>query len=114
MPQIHKRLAQSRPAAGVFGTHYTAPALTTTIVTCIIICNVNASAVDSARVFVVPSGGTPPSAVDVDSAIIFNLPIPTGAPFVANVAQTLNPGDYIVVRSESGDLVFTSSGLEIT
>lgn len=114
MPQLHKRLGQSRPTAAATSTLYTAPAATATIVTCIIICNVGASSTDSAQVYVVPNGGPAPGPSAVDTAIIFNLPIPSGDPFVANIAQTLNAGDYIVVRSQNGNLVFTASGLEIT
>lgn len=114
MQQLHKRLGQTRPSATSLVTAYTAPASTATIVTCIIICNVGALTTDSAQIYVVPNGSPVPSSSNVDNAIIFNLPIPSGDPFVANVAQTLNAGDYIAVRSQNGNLVFTLSGLEIT
>ena len=104
-----KRLATSAPAAASNTTAYTAPAATTTITSSITICNTNA-ATDTVRVFAVTNG----SSAGVGFAFIYDMTIPYGNSYYANIAIALNAGDFLVVYSLNGTSTFVLSGAEIT
>ena len=109
MPQTHKNLGQSRPAAATNTTLYTAPAVTTTIVSSILVANIGADA-DLMRIFAVPSGGV----TGVGNAIYYDVELQNRDTALITAALTLDTGDFVVVYSRDGDLTFTVSGLEIT
>ena len=90
-------------------TLYTSPALTKTMLTSLIICNTSTGD-DSARVWIVPSGG---AAAD-SNQIIDDMVVDFGDPYMMNSVPVLEAGDFIVVQSANGNLTFTASGLQIT
>lgn len=108
MAQTHKRLATSSPAATTNTTAYTAPALTTVILSSIFVCNTSASDT-TFRLFLVPSGG----AAGVGNALYYDLPLRANDTFLINGVPDLQPGDFLVVYSGNGLIAFTISGLEI-
>lgn len=110
MSQLHKLLGRSNPAAATPTTLYTAPSSTTTLVSSLHICNTDVNNSDSVQIMFVPSGGS----AGVSNAIIFNLVIPPGNPFIMNTVPVLMTGDFISVRSANGTTCFTASGVEIT
>ena len=109
MPQVYKLLGRANPSASSPTIVYTAPLLTTVLVSSILVTNTG-SADDSIQIFFVPALG----AAGPSNAIIWNLVIPVGNPYAANVVPILAPGDFIVVESANGNCTFTISGLEIS
>lgn len=107
--QTFKSFGRSNPGAASNTTLYTAPALTTSMLQCLLICNTT-NADDKVRVFIVPNAG----AAGVSNAVIFDLVINYGNPFAMNTIPTLNPGDFISVYSLNGTSTFTASGLELS
>lgn len=107
--QTFKSFGRQNPAAATNTTLYTAPALTTSQLQCLMICNTT-NADDLVRVFVVPSGGS----AGVPNTIIYDLTINYGNPFAMNTIPTLAPGDFIQVYSLNGTSTFTASGLEMS
>ena len=110
MAQTHKRLGQANPAAATATTLYTAPAATTTILSALTICNTGAAS-DSVRVCISTGGGTTVAAA---GALMWELVIPPGNPFNANIVQDLNTGETLNVQSANGSCTFTLSGMELT
>jgi hypothetical protein len=107
MAQVHKQLAQSKPAATTDTTVYTVPAVTKTLVYSVVIANVAAGS-SRARVHLVPS------VVGTDNAIYYDILIPGRDTFVGNISVMMETGYFIVVRSNDGNCTFTISGIEIT
>ena len=107
MAQTHKSFGRSTPGAGATVTLYTATGVTG-MLTCLHICNTNTTA-DLVHIFIVPSGGS----AGVTNAIMYNLIIPEGIPFLMNSVVVLMNGDFLAVYSRDGHTTFTASGLEI-
>lgn len=112
MAQTHKSLGYATPAAAGSADLYTVPPLTTTICSCFTITNTDrvGQVDDVICVHLVPTGGS----ADETNAVLFDLTIPYGDPFAANLAHTLDAGTKIVVTSTTGKSTFIASGLEIT
>jgi hypothetical protein len=97
-------------AGGAPTTLYTAPALTTSLLQNLHICNTSTTVDDKVRVFVVPSGGSG----DNTNAIIYDMTIPVGNPFEADIMLALGAADFVAVYSLNGTSTFTLSGIEVT
>ncbi len=109
MAQTHKMLGQSKPSANTNTTVYTVPGGTIAIISGIFVANVG-SALDTIRIFAVPSGDS----AGVANAIYHDISIPDDETLLVNGALTLDAGDFLVVFALNGDITFTVSGLEIT
>lgn len=111
LQQQFKNFGRSNPGAGGAPTTlYTAAALTTAILQNLHICNTSTTTDDKVRVFVVPSGGSG----DTTNAIVYDMTIPVGNPFEADIMLALGAGDFVAVYSLNGTSTFTLSGIEIT
>jgi len=107
--QTFKQLAgPTAPGAASNTTIYTATGLTAQLAS-LHICNTNATS-DMVRVFIVPSAGT----AGVTNAIMYDVPVAYGNPFVMNTIPDLNAGDFISVYSLNGTSTFTLSGTELS
>lgn len=109
MPQVHVLMGRANPAAGTPNTLYTSPALTKTMLTSLLICNVGTTD-DSATIWIVPSAGVAGNG----NAIIVSMVVDFGDPYVMNAVPILEAGDFLVVQSAGGNLTFTASGLQIS
>lgn len=107
--QSFKSFGRSSPGAASNTTLYTAPALTTSMLQCLMMCNTS-PADDKVRIFIVPNAG----AAGVSNAIIFDMVLQFGNPFAMNTIPTLNTGDFLSVYSLNGSSTFTASGLELS
>lgn len=110
VPASQALLARNQTPAGVPTSIYTSPALTKSMVVTLICCNVDAAADDSVTVWFIPSGG---AAVDAN-AVLKNLVIDFGDPYVMNAPFVLEAGDSIAVLSANGDVTYTVSGMTIS
>jgi hypothetical protein len=106
---VHALLGRANPVAATPATLFTSPALTKTQVYTLIICNTSLGD-DSVNVWYVPFGG----AAGDSNAIIKNMVVDFGDPYVLNAPEILEAGDFIVVQSANGNVTFTASGIEIS
>jgi hypothetical protein len=103
------RLAQAQPGTG-FGTVYTAPASTKTIVKEIVVCNVTAGPI-TFDLALVPNAG----AAGVTNQIIFGHTIPASTTVTYTYSQVLATGAFVSAKaSVAASLTVTISGVEIT
>lgn len=109
MAQTHKLLVRSKPAAATNTIGYTTPGSTKALVTSIIAANVSAAA-ETIRIFLVEAAGS----AAVGNALYYDLPVPVGDTFAANIAALAETDVDIVVYSLLGGVTFTISGIEIT
>lgn len=110
MAQAYAFLGRSKPAAATPTTLYTSPVATQTLLVTLIACNVDTNNDDNINVWVVPSGGT----AQDNNAIIQNLVLDFGDPYMMNAPLILEAGDFIVVESADGNTTFSASGMTIT
>ena len=106
-----KRLGASRPANTSNATLYTVPALTTTYLKSLAICNTTTSDA-TCRVFLVPSGGT----TDQTTSILYDYIITANqSVFLSGIDHILEAAGTIQVQTGTGSaLTFTASGQQIT
>lgn len=109
MVDTRKVLAQSKPAAGVLTDIYTVAALTSAIVSSIVICNR------------APYGCTFSLSVAVAGAgdeekqyLYYELPIEANDTFTATIGMTLDAADVVRGYSDYGNVAFNLFGMEST
>ena len=107
MAQTIKVLAQASPAASTLTDIYTVPALTTTVVSSIVVCNL--TAIDALfRIAIAVAG-----AANEDKQYIYDdVTVPGNDTFVATVGLTLGAGDVVRVYDTSDRLAFSLFGTE--
>ena len=107
MAQTIKVLAQASPAASTLTDIYTVPALTTTVVSSIVVCNLTST--DALfRIAVAVAG-----AANEDKQYIYDdVTVPGNDTFVATVGLTLGAGDVVRVYDTSDRLAFSLFGTE--
>ena len=102
-------LGQYSPAADSLYTLYTVPAVTSAVVSSIMICNTNSSSV-TFRVSVAIAG-----AIDaISQYIYYDLPLLANDTFVATIGVSLATTDQIRVQANATNVAFTVSGVQIT
>lgn len=104
-----KVLGQSKPAATTLTTAYTVPALTTTTVSTITVCNQSATAT-SFRISVAVAG-----AADTPSQYLYyDIAISGNDTFAATIGVTLGQNDVIRVYNTLATCSFNIFGVENT
>ena len=103
-----KVLAQLVPSATTLTTLYTVPASTSTVVSSLIICNQNATQV-LFRISIAVAG----AADNAKQYIYYDLPLLAYDTFVATIGISLATTDLIRVYSDTANVSFTATGVEI-
>ena len=109
MPNTYKVLAQVNPSATTATTLYTAPSLTSTVISTITICNQAASA-GSYRVAVRPAGAS----LAALHYIAYDVPIAANDTTALTLGITLATTDVVTVYASSATMSFNAYGTEIT
>jgi hypothetical protein len=109
MPNIYKVLAQSNPAATTATTLYTAPALTSTVISTITVCNQAASA-GSFRIAVRPAGAT----LAAEHYVAYDVAIAANDTTALTLGRTLATTDVVTIYASSATMSFNAYGSEIS
>ena len=109
MASVYKILGQVAPSATTETALYTVPALTSAVVSTLVICNRGGTAT-TARVSVSAGGG----ATANKDYIIYDLAIPANEQYMATVGITMATTDRMRVYAGNGNLSFSVFGSEIT
>lgn len=112
MGEAYRNLGQSFPAANTLTTLYTVPALTSAIVSSIIVCNASGSNgnTDSFRISIAVAG----TGDTLAQYIYYDIDIDQQDTFIATVGLTLATTDIIRVHSLNGHCTFAAWGTQIT
>jgi hypothetical protein len=106
----YKILGQTIVVANTSTGLYTTPALTSTIISSIVVCNTGTSQ-QTFRIAITP--GTI-SSVAIQDYIYYDVIIPSNDTFVSTAGLTMTNGNTIMVRASSADVVFSCFGSEIS
>ena len=112
--QTLKILGQSLPTATVLTALYTVPALTQAVVSSLIVCNQNATAINW-RLSIAPGG-----AADSQVQYIYGGTVGAGLAmdgldtFIATSGFSLGAGDVVRCYSDTANVSFMLSGMEIS
>jgi glucose-6-phosphate dehydrogenase assembly protein OpcA len=109
MPQTHKVLGQSNPAATTLTTLYTVPASTQAVCSTITICN-TASSATTYRIAVRPAG----AATATSQYLAYDAALPANDTATLTLGVTLATTDVISVYAASANVAFSAFGVEIT
>ena len=109
MPQAHKVLGQSNPAATTLTTLYTVPAATSAIVSTLVICN-TASSATTYRIAVQPAGAS----IANQHYLAYDAALPANDTATLTLGLTLATTDVISVYAGSASVAFSAYGVEIT
>ena len=109
MANVIKVLGQLAPGAASLSTLYTVPALTSTAVSSIVVCNRSATAT-SFRIAVRPAGG----AISNEMYLYYDVTIAGNDTFIATVGVTLATTDIVSVYATLATLSFQIFGQEAT
>lgn len=109
MAQTLKTLAQLNPSAVTLTTLYTVPAVTSTAVSSIVICN--QGSVDATFRMSVAIAG---AADDPKQYIYYNVTVNANDTFIATVGMTLATTDVVRCYASNGVLSFSLFGTENT
>ena len=109
MPQTHKVLGQSNPAATTLTTLYTVPASTQAVCSTITICN-TASSATTYRIAVRPAGAS----IATSQYLAYDAALPAHDTATLTLGVTLATTDVISVYAGSASVAFSAYGVEIT
>lgn len=110
MPQAHKVLGQSNPAATTLTTLYTVPASTTQAIgSTLSICNLSSSAANY-RIAVRPSAAS----ISNSMYLVFDAPVGANDTVVLTLGLTLAATDVVSVYASTANVAFSLFGVEIT
>ena len=109
MPQTHKVLGQSNPAATTLTTLCTVPASTSAVVSTITICN-TASSATTYRIAVRPAGAS----IATSQYLAYDAALPANDTATLTLGVTLATTDVISVYAASANVAFSAFGVEIT
>jgi glucose-6-phosphate dehydrogenase assembly protein OpcA len=107
MPQTHKVLGQSNPAATTLTTLYTAPAQA--IVSTITVCN-TASSATTYRIAVRIAGAS----IATSQYLAYDAALPANDTVTLTLGVTLATTDVISVYAGAANVAFSAFGVEIT
>lgn len=107
MTDTRKVLGQSIPASKVLTDGYTVPALTSAVISTIVMCNQGWEEAE-VRVAVAVAG----AADDPKQYSYHDMPIPSKRTFTATLGITLGAGDVVRVYSDTGSVSFNIFGME--
>lgn len=110
MATVRKILGQNKPAATTDATLYTVPAATDTVISSIVVSEVNGVAA-TFRICVDSAGGT----TTVNSkSIAWNVAIPANGIVTLNLGITLPAAATVVIQASTANCTFTAFGQENT
>lgn len=109
MPQTHKILGQSNPAATTLTTLYTVPASTQAIGSTLSICNLSSSAANY-RIAVRPAAAS----ISNSMYLVFDAPVGANDTVVLTLGLTLADTDVVSVYASTANVAFSLFGVEIT
>lgn len=109
MANVIKVLGQLAPGAASLSTLYTVPALTSTAVSSIVVCNRSAVAT-SFRIAIRPAGG----AISNEMYLYYDVILAGNDTFVATIGITLATTDIVSVYATLATLSFNLFGQEAT
>lgn len=109
MPETHKTLGQSAPAAATDATLYQPGAGKSAVVSTIVVCNTGAAAT-TFRIHQRIAA----AAVGVGNALAYDAPIEGKETVTLTIGLTPNGTDLISCRSLAGGVTFTANGVEIS
>jgi hypothetical protein len=109
MPQTHKVLGQSNPAATTLTTLYTAPAATQAVCSTITICN-QAGTAGTYRVAVRPAGAS----ITAAHYVVYDATVGAGDSVFLTLGVSLAATDVVSVYASSASQSFSLFGVEIT
>lgn len=109
MAEAYKVLGQVAPSATTLTTLYTVPALTSTVVSSIVVANTSSSA-DTFRIAIEIAG----AGDDIKQYLYRDITIPGNNTFEATMGITLATTDVVKCYSGSGNCSFNMFGTEIT
>lgn len=109
MTDTLKVLGQAYPTAVTDTNIYTVPAVTSTVVSTITVCNQSATA-SVFRIAISPAGAT----LTTQHYIYYDAPLSGNATFAATVGLSLATTDVVRVRSSTGAVSFSLFGTEVT
>lgn len=109
MPQAHKVLGQSNPAATTLTSLYTAPASTQAVASTLTICNQGAT-LATFRVAVRPAGAT----VAAQHYIVFDSAVAAYDTVFLTVGVAVAATDVVSVFASTSSVSFSLFGVEIT
>jgi hypothetical protein len=109
MPQVHKVLGQSNPAATTLTTLYTAPASTQAVCSTVTICN-TASSATTYRIAVRPAGAS----IATAQYLAYDAALPANDTATLTLGVTLAATDVLSVYAASANVAFSAFGVEIT
>jgi hypothetical protein len=105
----YKVLAQNNPSATTETTLYTAPSLTSTVVSTIMICN-QASAAATYRIAIRPSAD---SVTAAKHYIVYGATVAASDSTALTIGLTLAAGDKILIYGSTATISFSAYGSEI-
>ena len=109
MTDTTKVLAQLNPAATTLTTLYTVPALTSAVVSSLVICNQSATDITFRLSIQIAA-----AADDPKQYLYYDLPLVANDTFVATIGVTLAASDVIKVYASSTSVSFSAFGVEVT
>jgi hypothetical protein len=108
MPQTHKVLGQSNPAATTLTTLYTVPSASA-IVSTLVVCN-TASSATTYRIAVRPAGAS----IALSQYLAFDAALPANDTATLTLGVALAATDVVSVYAASANVAFSAFGVEIT
>jgi glucose-6-phosphate dehydrogenase assembly protein OpcA len=109
MPQTHKVLGQSNPAATTATTLYTVPSSTSAIVSSLTVANL-ANTSTTYRIAVRPAGAT----LANSHYLAYDAALPANDSTILTLGVTLATTDVVTVYAGSANVTFSAFGVEIT
>lgn len=109
MPQTHKVLGQSNPAATTLTTLYTVPASTQTIASTIVVANLAATAA-TFRIAVRPAG----AAIANQHYIAYDSAVAGNDSVILTLGLTVGATDVVSVYASTANVAFSMYGVEVT
>ena len=109
MPQTHKVLGQSNPAATTATTLYTVPSSTSTIVSSLTIANLTNTST-TYRIAIRPAGAT----LANSHWVAYDASLPANDTTILTFGATLGQTDVVTVYAGSANVTFSAFGVEIT
>jgi hypothetical protein len=109
MPQTHKVLGQTSPAATTLASLYTVPSATQAIVSTVTVCNIAATAT-TYRIAVRPAGAS----IATSQYLAYDAALPANDTVTLTLGVTLAATDVVSVFAGATDVAFHAYGVEIT
>lgn len=109
MGEILKVLGQLTPTANILTDLYTVPANSSTVISCVTICNRNSGVTALFRIAIAKSG----AADAPEQYIYYNLPLVANDTFIATIGIALATGDVVRIQSNVSGTSFNLLGVEV-